>query len=50
MSLLQLGRLAVVVMVSSQVGLGVVELMRGHYRSAAVAGLAGIINALIYWR
>jgi hypothetical protein len=49
-TLLQLGRLAVVVMVTSQVGLGLIEACRGQYRSAAVAALAGVINALIYWR
>lgn len=44
------GWVLVVVMVASQVGLGGVEVVRGQYRAAAVALLAGVINYLVYWR
>lgn len=50
MTALGWGRVLVVVMVVSQVGLGSVEVVRGQYRAAAVALLAGVINYLIYWR
>lgn len=48
MTALQWGRLLIAVMVASQVGLGCVEMLRGQYRAAVVALMAGVINYLIY--